>query len=148
MLAATEGAITVDTDQRSRTTTEEHSRPSREQHDIVITERTLRLIIIIVLLIAAAGTLFYVMLRIRATYPMQQDIAELKAWQEAHDADEKAYRTQMAAEVTALKATLYEPRPSKTTRPSVVELWQKNRDAEIQKRLRALEQWRYRMDER
>lgn len=135
-----------DRDHLGHSTTDEtsHRVVVRPAHQLVIDLRTFLLVIALIALSASA---FYVFLRLRTTYQTVRE-ATLAA-QQAHEQAEdfKAFREQMTAELNAIKATVYGPR-TPAAKPSAVELWQRNRDAEIQKRLRAVEQWRYRMDER
>lgn len=126
------------------TTNESTHQEAGHRHQLVIEFRTL---LMVALAIIVAAMLFYVFLRLRVTYQTFA-AATLAAQQVQEQAEDlKAFKAQVNAELNTLKATVYGPRTA-AAKPSAVELWQRNRDAEIQKRLRALEQWRYRMDER
>lgn len=85
----------------------------------------------------------YTLYRIRVELNLVR--IELAAYLKERAIKDEAWR----AEFDTIYRTLYAPPTdiaTATRRPSTVELWQQNRDAALQKRLRELEQWRYRMD--
>lgn len=134
------------------TTTEERQSPATLRRQIVIETRTLHTLGILLLVVAITATLFYIMLRLRTTYDSEQNAAAALAEVKQQDAELRLFRDQVTAELNALKATVYTgagPKtPSASVRPSYVETWMRNKDVEYQRRLKALELFRYHLEER
>ncbi len=120
------------------------------EHFRVTTRHVVWLMVAAAVVIAVSWTV-YVAMRIRVTYISQHQIVQLTndfdAWREAS----LVYREDMARRLNELERYVYggplpvaspgpqAPRPS---RPSVQQ-WQLNRDAELRKRIEALEAWRH-----
>lgn len=81
--------------------------------------------------------------RIREGYRLQTDVALLTERFQAHVLHDVAEHAQLAQTLAQMRATLYGERTLPKRQPSTVEVWQKNRDAELRRRIAALEQWRY-----
>ena len=105
-------------------------------------------------LVAGAATMGFVALftlaamRSYAVYKNTADVDLLKGQWQAYLVIQSKKEEALRDELNALEKTVYSP-PSPTAptrKPSVVEQWQVNRDAEVNKRLKALETWRYRTE--
>jgi hypothetical protein len=99
--------------------------------------------IVVVLFLSAVST--YLVLRTRATYKNETEIAllkvEVQTLRQAIENDQSATRV----ELSEIERTLYgqPPKATDTRRPSVLEQWQVNQYKEMQRRLTLLERWRY-----
>lgn len=85
-----------------------------------------------------------------AVYRISRDLASLKDDFHAHEVVRKSHDDALRAELDEIQRTLYSmpaTPPPPVRRESAVEQWMLNRDKEIQTRLRALEQWRYRAEQ-
>ncbi len=107
-----------------------------------------RTMVIGAIIIALTSFTTYLGTRLHATYQVATEIGRLDAKFAAHVQAQAGRDKAIEDLLTQLSLTIW-TKPGQTApdrRPSAVELWQINRDAELQKRLRALEQWRFRAE--
>lgn len=100
-------------------------------------------------LVAAVATSFimYTALRLRVTYQLERDVAELRSTSEELARTIVALRSEAASRLDLIERTLFgevaaklkEP-PTPATMP--VQPWQRNRDRELRDRILRLEEWR------
>jgi anti-sigma factor ChrR (cupin superfamily) len=101
------------------------------------------------------GYATYIGLRLRVTYTLNARVERLMAEQSALMQQNDQFHDQISARLDELERLMFgevlakidtsAPGTPRTT--ASVQLWQKNRDAELRKRLAALEQWRAKVDE-
>lgn len=115
-----------------------------------ITENPIRMRVFFWSVIALAITLLSTFIIVRS-FMMRQMMIEQGALREKVEtliSDQKHQTAAIRDELDAIERTLYSgpTPPPPERRSSYVEQWMINRNKEIQDRLRALEQWRYRTE--
>lgn len=106
----------------------------------------LRMAVLAMGLALIAGYVSYMSLRIRVTYTLQTRVALLEAERMESAAANAAFHEGISERLDNLERIIFGEVLTKIDvpppKPSVVQLWQRNRDLQIRKRLEALEQWR------
>jgi|SRR5262245_28336452 len=126
---------------RPRLTPEESARWKRRLRDPLTISFTLACLLLATMV---------VLLTVRL-YTIRREVALLAIAIETEQRERETWRGSVRDELDGLYRTVYQPvdapeNASKARQPSSVELWQKNRDAELRNRIRVLEQWRARQE--
>jgi cell division protein FtsB len=101
------------------------------------------------------GYAAYVGFRLQVTYSVQATVDKLVADRAELIAENERFHSGISARLDELERLMFgevlakidAPAPGKPRTTASVQLWQKNRDAELRKRIEALEQWRAKVDE-
>lgn len=112
--------------------------------------RLRRLTVLALILVIASAWTTYVAVRLRVTYRMQTEITELQIRLQALQSDFDAQQETQNERLRQIdRAVFGEPMPAPapttsvgTPAPSKPFVWQRNRDAELRKRLDSHERWR------
>jgi len=103
-----------------------------------------RIFVIACLALVLSLTVFFILIRLSATYRMENELALVK--QHVIDqSKELADCKEQSKDLSDITATVYGPL-SKSRRPSSIETWSLRRDKELRERIHQLELWRYRVE--
>lgn len=100
------------------------------------------------LFIALCSSGLYLYLRLQAVYRLETQLALMTQTVKAQQAELADCKEMATKQINELSATIYGPLSEPSRKPSIGERWMRNRDRELRERIRQLELWRYRMDQR